>query len=211
MQLLVRNFALRLVIIAAILLALGRYFAVPLVTPLLPAFAWLAEAADDRFRIDSIAIVKLRNETFIEAKVTPTGTLIISNRRILFPGSAVRFSPRTLLGSVLQPIIPLLAIVLAWPASNSLAMSMRLLLAVPLAVVLLAINYPLGLLGVLLDFREIFPDAPVRALVYWNDFLQTGGPLALAVAAGVLVVSAGDALARRPSGDRPPDETECGA
>ena len=52
----VRDFALRLVLIAAILLALSQVFARTLVTPLLPVFVWVIEAADARYRVDSIAI-----------------------------------------------------------------------------------------------------------------------------------------------------------
>lgn len=68
---------------------------------------------------------------------------------------------------------------------------MRLLLAVPVIVLLLVVNVPLGFVGVMLDFREHFPDIPV-ALVYWNDFLQTRGPLALAIAAAILVGAVAD-------------------
>ena len=187
-----RDFALRLVLIAASLLALGRIFASPLITPVLPAFAWVIEAADYRYRVDSIAIDP--SKTFIKLTVTPIHALVISGSRVLLPDAALHFYPSALVGSVLQPIILLLAVVLAWPATTLAALAMRLLLAVPATVVLLFVNVPRALLGSLIDFREIFPDAPVSLIVYWNDFLQTGGPLVLGLAAGALVVSAGDAL-----------------
>lgn len=68
----------------------------------------------------------------------------------------------------------------------------------PVIALLLITNVPLGFVGVMQDFREYFPDIPVTPLVYWNDFLQTGGPLALAIAAGVLVASAPDRWMRLP-------------
>jgi len=92
----------------------------------------------------------------------------------------------------LQPVILLLAIILAWPVTHFRALPARLLVAVPVMAFLLVVNVPLGFVGVMQDFREYLPAAPVTPLVYWNDFLQTGGPLALAIAAGILVVSVVD-------------------
>jgi hypothetical protein len=69
---------------------------------------------------------------------------------------------------------------------------MRLLLSVPATLALFATNAPLGLVGAMWDFREYFPNMKVHLLVYWNDFLQTGGPLVMSIAAGVLVVTIAD-------------------
>lgn len=93
-------------------------------------------------------------------------------------------------------VILLLAIILAWPAARLQAFLARLLIAVPIMVLLLVVNVPLDFVGVMQDFREYLPTAHVTPLVYWNDFLQTGGPLALAIVAGILVVSAADRCMR---------------
>ena len=186
-----RDFAIRLVFITAILLTLGRVYGTALVTPMLPVFAWEIETVDDRLRVDRIHIVDRKADTFIELKVSPIRMLILGNR-ILMPDAKLFFEPRSLVGSALQPVILFLAIILAWPFARLWALSVRLLLAVPMIVLLLLTNVPLGFVGVMLDFRQSYPDIPVTPLVYWNDFLQTGGPLALAIAASVLVVSAAD-------------------
>lgn len=112
--------------------------------------------------------------------------------------------PAILIGSVLQPVILLLAIVLAWPVTRLWALPARLLLAVPMMVLLLVVNVPLGFVGTMQDFRENVPEAPVSIMVYRNDFLQTGGPLALAIAAGILVVSAADRWVERPKNEPSP-------
>ncbi|MFN0315897.1 MAG: hypothetical protein ACKVQA_12775 [Burkholderiales bacterium] len=192
-----RNFVLRLVFFAAILLALGRVFAIPLVTPLLPAFGWLIEAYDNRFRVDSLSIATRKAGTMIESKIRSVGVIIVDRQRALYPDAKLVFTPSALVGSVLQPIILLLSIVLAWPLASGWALTLRLLLSAPMILFLLGINFPLGLIGAMLDFREILPSAPIHPMVYWNDFLQTGGPLALAAAGGVLVVSSADAMARQ--------------
>jgi hypothetical protein len=189
----VRDFALRLVVIAAILLTLGRVYATTLVTPILPALAWVVEASGGLFRVDRIEIVNRPTNTVIQLKVSPLRPLTVGNQ-LLLPDAKLFFEPSTLVGSVLQPIIVFVAILLAWPAIGLWALPMRLLLAVPASVVLFTTNVPLGLVGAMLDYRSYFPDAPVHPLAYWNDFLQTGGPLVMAIAAAIMAVSAADRL-----------------
>lgn len=186
-----RRFSIRLVILVAILLTLGRVYGTAIVTPMLPVLSWVIEAADDRLRVDHAIIVNRSADTVIQLKVTPIRMLFIGDR-VLLPEAKLHFDPTTLLGSVLQPVILFLAIVLSWPAARFQVFPARLLIAVPMVAVLLVVNVPLGFVGVMQDFREYLPAAPVTPMVYWNDFLQTGGPLALAIAAGILVVSAAD-------------------
>lgn len=190
-----RSFAIRLVILAAILLTLGRVYGTTIVSPMLPALSWVIEAVDDHLRVDHASIVNRSADTVIQLKVTPIRILVIGDR-MLMPDAQLHFDPTTLIGSVLQPVILLLAIILAWPVTRLWALPARLLLAVPMMALLLVVNVPLSFVGVMQDFREYLPTAPVTPLVYWNDFLQTGGPLALAIAAGVLVVSAADRCIR---------------
>jgi len=193
----IRSFAIRLVILVVILLTLGRVYGSTIVTPMLPALIWVIEAVDDRLRVDHAFIVDRSADTVIQLKVTPIRMLFLGDR-MLMPDAQLHFDPTTLLGSVLQPVILMLAIILAWPPVRLQALPARLLLALPLMAILLLINVPLGFVGVMQDFRELVPAAPVTPLVYWNDFLQTGGPLALAIAAGILVVSVADRWVRSP-------------
>jgi len=193
----IHSFAIRLVILVALLLTLGRVYGTTIVTPMLPALRWVIEAVDDRLRVDHAIIVNRSADTVIQLKVTPIRMLFLGDR-MLMPDAKLHFDPTTLVGSVLQPVILLLAIILAWPAARLWSLPARLLLAVPMMVLLLVINVPMGFVGVMQDFREYLPAAPITPLVYWNDFLQTGGPLALAIAAGILVVSAADRWARLP-------------
>lgn len=200
----IRSFAIRLVILIAILLTLGQVYATTIVTPMLPALSWVIEAIDDRLRVDHATIVNRAADTVILLKVTPIRMLVIGDR-VLMPDAHLHFDPTTLLGSVLQPVILLLAIILAWPVTRLLALPARLLVAVPMMVLLLVVNVPLGFVGTMQDFREYVPEAPVSLMVYWNDFLQTGGPLALAIAAGILVVSAADRWVGRLTHKASPD------
>ena len=186
-----RSFALRLVILAAILLTLGRVYGTAIVTPMLPALTWIIEAVDDRLQVDNAFIVNNSADTVIQLKVTPIRMLFLGDR-MLMPDAKLHFDPTILLGSVLQPVILLLAIILAWPAARLQVLPVRLLFALPMMVSLLVVNVPLGFVGLMQDFQEYLPAAPVSPLVYWNDFLQAGGPLVLAITASVLVVAVAD-------------------
>lgn len=193
-----RDFSLRLIIIAAILLTLGRVYGSAVVTPMLPAMAWVIEAVDDRFRVEQMRIANRKADTFIELRATPVRIFMLGNR-VLMPDAKLFFEPAILIGSVLQPVILFLAIILAWPGARLRTLGLRFLLSVPVIALLLVVNVPLGFVGVMLDFREYFLDIPVAPLVYWNDFLQTGGPLALAIAAAILVGAAADRWGDYPS------------
>ena len=188
---------MRLFGITAVLLVLAQAFAVSLVSPLLPAFAWIIESIDSRFRVDNLSIAERKHGTFVESKISLAQVLVITPNRSLLPSSNITFTPSLLLGNVLQPIIIVLAIVVAWPLASIKTLSLRLLVAIPACAILLAVNCPLSLIGALLDFREILPGAKVDLLAYWNDFLQTGGPLVLGTVAGVFVVLTGEFIEQK--------------
>jgi hypothetical protein len=195
----VREFSIRFVVATAVLLALGRLYGPVVVTPILPGIAWIIEAVDDHLRVDKIAVVDRPANSQIELKVTPIRVLVIGGQ-VMTPGPTLYFEPKILVGSVLQPVILFLAIVLAWPADGFRAMSARLLLAAPVCAVLIAVDTPLAIVGGMRDFRAYFPHVQFDALVCWNDFLQSGGPLGLAGAAGALVLSATERKPKSPTG-----------
>lgn len=93
-----RDFVLRLVLIAATLLTLGRVFDTAVVTPMLPAMAWAIEAVDDWFRVAQIRIADRRADTFIELKATPVRIFILGNK-VLMPDAKLFFEPAILIGS----------------------------------------------------------------------------------------------------------------
>lgn len=187
----IRSFAIRVVIVVPILLALVRVYGTAIVSPMLPALTWVVEAVDDRLRVDQAVILNRSADTVIQLKVTPIHMLNLGDR-MLFPDTRLLFDPSILLGSALQPIVILLAIIFAWPVARLWAFPARLLASLPMMVVLLLVNVPLAFVGVMQDFRVYLPAAPVTPLIYWNDFLQTGGPLPMAIAASILVVSVAD-------------------
>ncbi|MBV8379420.1 MAG: hypothetical protein JO369_01470 [Paucibacter sp.] len=191
-----RSFALRLVVIAALLLACSQWFSEPLVRPLLPLFAWTVEQADDHLAVQRVEIDAEKKGVYLSIETRLKRPLQLDAEHWLFPDTSPPASQGMLVGAVLQPLVVLLAIVLAWPARTRREALWRGLLSLPAAVALVLADAPLGLAGALLDFRQVAPAAPVSPLVHWNDFLQSGGPLAMAICAAVLVVALGERLGR---------------
>ena len=187
----VRNFAFRLIVVTTILLSLGEIFGASLVSPILPLIGWEIETIDDSFRVEGINVVSKKNNTVIQLQVAQIRPMIIG-AHVLQPKSGRFFEPNVLVGSVLQPIIVFLTILLSWQAKSILIMLMRLLLGVPVAAFLVATNTPLAFVGAMWDFRGFVANLEPHTLVYWNDYLQTGGPLVMAIAAALLVVSVAD-------------------
>jgi hypothetical protein len=108
----------------AILLSLGEFFGSALVTPILPAIAWEIETIDDSFRVDGINVVSKKNNTVIQLQVAQIRPMIIGDH-VLQPKSGRFFEPNVLVGSVLQPIIVFLTILLSWQAKSILIILMR--------------------------------------------------------------------------------------
>lgn len=147
---LARNFAFRLVVVTTTLLSLGEIFGASLVSPILPTIAWEIETIDDSFRVDDINVVSKKNNTVIQLKASQIRPMIIG-AHILQPKPDRFFEPNVLVGSVLQPIIVFLTILLSWQAKSYLVILLRLLLGVPVAAFLVATNTPLAFVGAMWD------------------------------------------------------------
>ena len=192
-----RSFALRLILATGVLLGLARFLELPLVQPLLPVLREIVNAVDDRFDVAAPTLV-----------ASKAGRLIVLRIRIMQPlelgGQVIPAQPdnwlsmRILAASVLQPIVPLLAIILVWPVvAGWREASRRVGWTVAAVLILLVSNVPLGFNAMMVDARTLFPGATVGPLVYWNDFLQTGGNLVLPIGLAMLVLALSE---RRNSG-----------
>ena len=192
-----RSFALRLILATGVLLGLARFLELPLVQPLLPVLREIVNAVDDRFDVAAPTLV-----------ASKAGRLIVLRIRIMQPlelgGQVIPAQPdnwlsmRILAASVLQPIVPFLAIILAWPVvAGWREASRRVGWTVAAVLILLVSNVPLGFNAMMVDARTLFPGATVGPLVYWNDFLQTGGNLVLPIGLAMLVLALSE---RRNSG-----------
>ncbi len=186
-------------VLLATLLVLGTAHlyardAVKLMLPVLsPALGFVA----GDFKIVRFELVEERKNVSVGALAVLERSLFLGGRAIVPDGTQVMMVGTTV-GTVLQPLLVALVLVLAWPARWS-EMALRLVISsVLLAVVLLA-DTPFSLAAWLWD-AQIKLHEPGRAspLVWWNVFLNGGGRLALGLIAGALAI----ALAQRATAQR---------
>jgi hypothetical protein len=184
---------LRIAVTSAAVLWLVRWCGADLVRRLLPLFADVVTTLDPTFRLlsldldgrDLFASVRLRADLAHAIHVNgytvvPFGTT---------QGSAGWYQVNLHALAVLQGAVVLLIAVLAWPAQRPAELGLRLLLSVPVLFVLLMIDAPLQLLGVLQWVAVGYLD-PQRAplLLIWDRFLQGGGNSALALGAAICII-----------------------
>ena len=104
----------------------------------------------------------------------------------------------TTVGTVMQPLLVLAVLVLAWPA-RPLEFALRLALAAAAGVVVLLLDTPFSLAAWLWDAQlKMYEPGRSSALVWWNVFLNGGGRLALGLVAAALAIALAQRWAARP-------------
>lgn len=187
-------FAWRLLLSAALVLAAvhaGSREAARLLLPLLHGA--LVVVADD-FEIRRFELVDERANASIGALAVLRRSLFLGGQAIVPDGNQAMVVGTTI-GTVLQPVMVLLMLVLAWPAGRA-ELALRLLVAAALTLPLLLLDTPLSLAAWLWD-AQIKAYEPGRAslLVDWNVFLNGGGRLALGLIAAALSIALAQRLA----------------
>jgi hypothetical protein len=182
------GFALRLVLACMFVLAISHWFGRPLVQAMLPllksALAWFASD----FYIHQLALVQQGPDTALQAIARLDHTLVLGEVAVV-PDFKTGYFVTTTLGTVLQPLLTALVLVMAWPA-RVLAWLLRLVLAGLLLLPLMLLDAPLYLFGSLWDM-QVKAHAPgsFYVSVWWMSFLSGGGRLVLGLAAGGLAVA----------------------
>lgn len=187
-------FAWRLLLSAALVLAAvhaGSREAARLLLPLLHGA--LVVVADD-FEIRRFELVDERANASIGALAVLRRSLFLGGQAIVPDGNQAMVVGTTI-GTVLQPVMVLLVLALAWPAGRA-ELALRLLVAAALTLPLLLLDTPLSLAAWLWD-AQIKAYEPGRAslLVDWNVFLNGGGRLALGLIAAALSIALAQRLA----------------
>lgn len=186
--------AWRVVLATALVLAATHFYARDVVKLLLPALPPVLGLVANDFKILRVELVDERKNASIGALAVLDRTLFLDGRAIVPDGSQVMMVGTTL-GTVLQPVLVALVLVLAWPARWA-EMALRLAIASALLVVVLLIDTPFSLAAWLWD-AQLRAYEPGRAspLVWWNVFLNGGGRLALGLIAAALAIELAQRIA----------------
>lgn len=183
---------LRLVLATAAVLALAHFFSRDIVRLLLPVLSSALGFVADDFSILRMEFVDERHNASVAALAKLEHAIFLGGRAIL-PEDVSMMVIGTTVGTVLQPLLVALVLVLAWPARWA-EMAWRLAIAAVLIAVVMLADTPFSLAAWLWD-AQIRIHEPGRSspLIAWNVFLNGGGRLALGLIAGALAI----ALAQR--------------
>jgi hypothetical protein len=164
--------------------------------------AWLG-AIDDTFRTLDLRATTMNGELMIVRVATPALTQVLGTH-VITPNPANLMATSVSAGTVLQPLVLAAALLVAWPWQRPGELAVRVAVAAPLVVLMLLLDVPMMLYG-LLWYQEVSAFEPERfsLLVIWADFMNAGGRFALTVAAVAIAVAASRTLtasgATRPS------------
>lgn len=179
---------LRFLAACSALLVLVHFVERDLLEMLLPLFRWELGVLDDHYRIVHLGLATQGADGVIRLDVTLQRPVFVSGHLVL-PDPRGRASVTTLTGNALQSAIVFTALAVAWPARGWTEAAARACCWMLLLPALLMLDIPFVLTGELwaLLLERHAPASP-SPLVAWKEFLQGGGRLALAIAAGGLAI-----------------------
>jgi hypothetical protein len=112
-----------------------------------------------------------------------------SGGRVIVPDGVSTVRASSTLGTILQPLLVGMTLLLTWPARSWPEAMARLLTAPPLLLLALLLDTPLAfsvrMWHTVLQAHAVDHDSP---LLWWNTWLNAGGRLALGLVAGALAV-----------------------
>ncbi len=181
-----------LLIIAAIaILTLALNFASSYGNFWIPWYKFILGLLENRFSIETLRLTEVKTETMFQLKLVVTNPLTLYGTSLPVGGDISAF---TLLAHSLQHIIILSIITLATIIFCKVY-AWRLIVTFLVSVLVLeTLDIPLLLLGSIntIIFENLAPDKlNTSFLVWWVDFLNNGGRIALSVFAGLLVFEVG--------------------
>lgn len=180
--------------IGAPLLWLASTDAASIVKVLLPAMGAEITAIDDDVSILQLDVVRDSSRGRIRMRADLARPTYINGYLIAplatKPSSGGWYQVNLSVSAALKSSFILLVVVLSWPARIRREWIKRILIAMPLLVLLFALDAPLDLLGNLEDgiAREFDPNG-TRLLFSWATFLEGGGNSVLALALSGVAIS----------------------
>lgn len=186
----------RLMLASVALLWAAHSYSRDAVALLMPALSKALSFVADDFTIFRFEFVSERGNAAIAALATLEHTLVLGGRAIVPNGTSV-MAVTTTVGTVLQPLLVALVLVLAWPA-RWLEALLRIVFVAPLIALVVLLDTPFSMAAWLWEIQlRAYEPGRASPLVWWNIFLNGGGRLALGLLAGASSVVLAQAVAGR--------------
>lgn len=188
------------------LLWVAHWYSRDAVALLMPALSKALSFVADDFKILRFEFVEERGNAAIAALATLDHVLVLGGRAIVPNGTSV-MAVTTTVGTVLQPVLVALVLVLARPVRWFEAV-LRIVFVAPLIALVVLLDTPFSMAAWLWEIQlRAYEPGRASPLVWWNIFLNGGGRLALGLLAGassvVLAQSVAGRLARPERADPP--------
>lgn len=197
---------IRVVLATVLVLGVGHWMQRGVLQGLSPAIRWTVEAVQDDFHISSVQFAAkgqsqvLRMGAQLSKPLQVEGRWLYPQNWLGAPVGAPQVSGLQVeltAGGTLSYSLMVFIVVLAWPAAGLRVLVCRLLWAMPLSALLLAVNvstlFPAELWTLVHD--TLAPQA-LWPLLVWSRMFMGGVGLVLAVGAGFLAVVLGAGSAR---------------
>jgi hypothetical protein len=171
--------AVRLFIASVITFWLASNYDRALAETLLPLIGHTVSWLDDHYRIVALTVGAEGADTAVRLRVVIARPIVIAGHVI--PADARAWAEvTTTVGTLLQPLLIFLDLLLAWPTRRWQEWPLRLALVAPVAVTLVTVNTPFTLWAYLWDMhvRAYEPDR-FSPLLIWSHLLDGGARLLL--------------------------------
>jgi hypothetical protein len=177
--------------IGILLLMLTHHFGHLIINAIIPLYEWMIHQIDNRFDKTILYIVNFQGESYLQLDVLVSQPFWLGLQKIA-PTIPFYNSTGMSVANVLQPIVLICTIILAWPVKRLIVFIYRIACAIPVIVLLMLLDMPFQLVNSTwqgLEQSLKLNMATTTWFSYWSDFLNGGGLMALSITSGLMVVA----------------------
>ncbi|KAF0163894.1 MAG: hypothetical protein FD157_2573 [Rhodocyclaceae bacterium] len=181
--------ALRLLLATLLVLALAQGIGREAAQAMLPLIGHTLSWLDDHYRTVALTLGTEGADSVVRLRVTLARPLLVGGHLIL-PDARGWGEVTTPVGKLLQPLLVLLGLLLAWPVRRRREWPLRLLLAAPIALALVLLDTPFALWSHLWDLHaHVYEPGRFSPLLTWTRLLDGGGRLLLGMLGAAAIVA----------------------
>lgn len=181
--------ALRLLLATLLVLALAKGIGREAAQVLLPLIGHTLAWLDDHYRTLALSLGSEGADSVVRLRVTLARPLVVGGHVILTDARGWG-EVTTPAGKLLQPLLILLGLLLAWPVRCWREWPLRLLFAAPIALLLVLLDTPFVLWADLWDLHaHVYEPDRFSPLLAWARLLDGGGRLLLGMLAAVAIIA----------------------
>jgi hypothetical protein len=183
--------SLRFVFTGISIATLSHLLGQQIIQVMLPLLTFAITLFDSRITIHALGVINQHGAVVLACQSELTRPFFIGAHLFLID-TPIRSGSSIPVDFVLQPLVIFLTLVLAWPAQRKLDHVVRIGLGLPIILGLMLLDSPMQFIYMLWDSMEKQLQTPGDAhtwLMYWSDFLNGGGLIALSLSISVLAIA----------------------